>query len=100
MNAAFACVDEPALRGLMPPIALATSNIGYVRFHGRNSEKWYSGDSRERYDYFYTENELKEWLPRINDLSKIQKNVYFFNNHSQAQAIKNARMMIRLLEQA
>ena len=101
MNAAFACVDQPALKGLMPPVAMATSDIGYVRFHGRNREKWYSGDSRERYDYLYTENELKEWLPRINDLSKnTEKTFIFFNNHSQAQAIKNARMMIRLLEQA
>ncbi len=33
-------VDEPKLKGLLPPIAEATSNVGYVRFHGRNAAKW------------------------------------------------------------
>ena len=99
MDAAFACVDEPSLKGLLPPIAVATSGIGYVRFHGRNQAKWYSGNSEERYDYLYTENELKEWLPRINVLSGHTEKIFiFFNNHRQGQAIKNARMMIGLLQ--
>ncbi|MBE9591850.1 MAG: DUF72 domain-containing protein, partial [Proteobacteria bacterium] len=53
LNAGFVCVDEPPLRGLLPPVVVATSNIGYIRFHGRNRSKWYTGDSKERYDYLY-----------------------------------------------
>ena len=33
-------VDEPRLRGLLPPQDIATTNIGYVRMHGRNSKNW------------------------------------------------------------
>ena len=86
------------LRGLLPPVVLATSNIGYIRFHGRNRSKWYSGDSKERYDYLYSEDELKEWLPKIHKLSEQTEKVFiFFNNHRKGQAITNARMMIGLL---
>lgn len=38
----FCCVDEPRLPGLMPPVAVATGPVAYVRFHGRNSAKWYN----------------------------------------------------------
>ncbi len=37
----FCCVDEPQLPNLLPPLAAVTSKIGYVRFHGRNSAKWW-----------------------------------------------------------
>ena len=37
----FCCVDEPKLAGLMPPVAIATSPVGYVRFHSRDASKWY-----------------------------------------------------------
>ena len=37
----YCCVDEPPLPNLIPPIAEATSKIAYVRFHGRNKEKWW-----------------------------------------------------------
>jgi len=98
MKAGFVCVDEPPLKGLLPPVVLATSNIGYIRFHGRNRLKWYSGDSKERYDYLYSEDELKEWLPKIHKLSEQTEKIFiFFNNHRKGQAITNARMMIGLL---
>ena len=62
----FCAVDEPRLPGLMPPIAEATSDLGYIRFHGRNAKKWWKpGNSQERYDYFYSEGELREWIPKI-----------------------------------
>jgi len=98
MKAGFVCVDEPPLKGLLPPVVLATSNIGYIRFHGRNRSKWYSGDSKERYDYLYSEDELKEWLPKIHKLSEQTEKIFiFFNNHRKGQAITNARMMIGLI---
>src|SRR6266536_5445880 len=52
----FCCVDEPRLPGLMPRMSAATSRIGYVRFHGRNAQKWWKHEhAYERYDYLYTE---------------------------------------------
>jgi len=98
LNAGFVCVDEPPLRGLLPPVAVATANIGYIRFHGQNCSKWYTGDSKERYDYLYSEEELKEWLPKVNTLAKQTEKLFIvFNNHKKAQAVTNAKMMMGLL---
>lgn len=99
LNAGFVCVDEPPLRDLLPPVVVATSDIGYIRFHGRNRSKWYTGDAKERYDYLYSEDELKGWLPKIYTLAEQTEKVFiFFNNHKKAQAITNARMMMDLLD--
>lgn len=98
LKVGFVCVDEPPLRGLLPAAAVATSDIGYIRFHGRNRSKWYTGDSKERYDYLYSEDELREWLPRVATIAdKTERIFIFFNNHRKGQAIANAKMMRDLL---
>lgn len=95
----FCSVDEPRLGGLMPPVAEATSNIGYIRFHGRNAAKWWQHDQpHERYDYLYTEDELGEWIPRIQHIaSKTDETYVFFNNHYRGKSVENARMLARML---
>jgi uncharacterized protein YecE (DUF72 family) len=98
LRAGFVCVDEPPLQGLLPPLAEATSRIGYIRFHGRNRLKWYTGDTKERYDYLYRDDELREWLPRVSAIAERTEKVFlFFNNHRKGQAIANARSMKELL---
>jgi len=98
LGAGFVCVDEPSLPSLIPPIAISTSVTGYIRFHGRNSKDWYGTDSRTRYDYLYSEDELKEWVPKIRELAeRTEKLFVFFNNHAKAQAVTNARMFADLL---
>jgi len=96
----YCCVDEPQLKGLLPRQAVVTSRIGYVRFHGRNAQKWWHHDEAwERYNYLYSEQELHEWLPRLHDLERQTDIVYvFFNNHYQGQAVINAEMLKGLLE--
>ena len=42
------CVDEPQLRGNMPPVTAVTSSVGYVRFHGRNYADWWPAISQRR----------------------------------------------------
>lgn len=99
LNAGFVCVDEPDIPSLIPPLSISTSNMSYIRFHGRNKKKWYGSDSRSRYDYLYSEDELKEWLPRIKELEKNTERLYiFFNNHARSQAVTNSKMLINLLE--
>ncbi|MGQ9630378.1 MAG: DUF72 domain-containing protein [bacterium] len=95
----FCCVDEPRLRGLLPPVAVATGNIGYVRFHGRNAAKWWNHEEAwERYDYLYTEEELKEWVPKIKEIEdKTEVTYIVMNNHYQAKAVKNAEMLKDML---
>lgn len=98
LNAGFVCVDEPELPSLIPSKAINTSSLGYVRFHGRNSRNWYGTDSTQRYDYMYSEDELRGWVPKIKAIAKNTDKVFvFFNNHAKAQAVNNAKMLINLL---
>ena len=96
----FCCVDEPRLKGLMPPIAQVTGPIAYLRFHGRNAAKWWQHEeSWERYDYTYSEDELREWLPKIQEMESAAETLYIFaNNHWQGQAVGTARQLRLLLE--
>lgn len=95
----FCCVDEPRLKGLMPPVAAATSNLGYVRFHGRNSAKWWKHEhASERYDYLYSMDELQEWVPRVRRLDETAGKTYvLFNNCHEGKAARNSFMMRDLL---
>ena len=94
----FCCVDEPELEGLMPPVAVATSPVGYVRFHSRDASKWYEGGGKERYNYLYQRSELEEWLPKTEQLNEDAENVYiFFNNCHAGHAAVNAEEFKALL---
>jgi len=96
----FCCVDEPRLQGLMPRVALSTSRIGYLRFHGRNAKQWWKHDhAYERYNYMYSEAELAEWVDRIKTLNEETETLFlFFNNHYEGKAAQNARSLASLLE--
>lgn len=94
-NLGFCCVDEPQLPKLLPPLAEVTSNIGYVRFHGRNAAKWWQHEhAYERYDYTYSAEELKDWLPKIGKLNSLAERTFIFaNNHWRGQAIGTIRQL-------
>ena len=97
----FCIVDQPALKGLIPPLSIVTSRLGYIRFHGRNKEKWWQPEhAYQRYDYLYSKQELEEWLPRIKQIIGQTNDQYIFmNNHYKGKAIKNALMLGKLLKQ-
>jgi uncharacterized protein YecE (DUF72 family) len=97
----YVCVDEPRLPGLMPPTATVAAAPAYVRFHGRNADKWYTHNRpEERYDYRYAVSELKEWSFKIRALERKAGHVLvFFNNHFQGKAVEAAKMMERLLQE-
>jgi uncharacterized protein YecE (DUF72 family) len=93
----FCIVDEPKLPQLMPYVPRASSEIGYFRFHGRNPN-WFNVPIKVRYDYLYSEKELREFVPGIQDISrKTAKTLIFFNNCYSGSAAKNAAQMARLL---
>jgi uncharacterized protein YecE (DUF72 family) len=93
----YVCVDEPQLPGLLKPDCFNTTDIAYIRFHGRNSEQWWSGGSL-RYDYNYSDQELREWKEKIEKLEGKAKKVFiFFNNCHLGQAVKNALQMKEML---
>lgn len=90
--------DNPELDNLPLPTAAATSETGYIRFHGRNAENWWKGDNVSRYDYLYNEHELHSWLCRIDDISaKVKRLLIAFNNHHKASAVQNAQQIYNLL---
>ena len=99
-NIAFCCVDEPHLPRLLPPVAEVTADIGYVRFHGRNESKWWDHEHPwERYDYTYKPDELGEWIPRIEKISRSTRDTFIFaNNHWKSQAVDTIRQVRSMLD--
>jgi len=100
----FVCVDEPqGFKSSVPPVAEGTSNIGLVRFHGRNSDTWEKKGigPAERFNYLYTEDELKPWASKIAEISKQTSQMHvLFNNCYQDKAVVNARQMCFMLGSA
>ena len=95
-------VDEPQLPddSTMPPLAEVTSDWACVRMHGRNAETWslHTKSAAERFDYLYSEEELREWEGPIRDLAKEAEQVFvLFNNCRHDYAPRNARRMAEIL---
>ena len=101
-NIAIVSVDLPLLPRLPRPEETVTSqDLGYIRFHGRNRETWWKGDSTSRYDYEYSDDELQEWADRISSMvGKVRILLVAFNNHFRGQAYRNARSLKGLLSSA
>ena len=96
----FCCVDAPRGSGLMPPRVARTGSIGYLRLHGRNSEKWW--DHRhawERYQYRYDAGEMDELAHLATSLlaSGDGATYAYFNNHYVGNATHNARELAERL---
>ncbi len=100
LDVGYCCVDEPNLKGLVPPVVEATSEEGYVRLHGRNARNWWSRTGGgDRYDYLYSSDELKDWVEKIRRLAaEVKKTYVFFNNCHAGQAAANAKLMQELLK--
>ncbi len=94
----YVCVDEPPLPGLLKPDLFATTEIAYLRLHGRNTEHWWEGGDK-RYDYLYSESELSEWRDKVNKIAAKVKQAYvYFNNCYEGQAVRNATEFMQLLK--
>jgi uncharacterized protein YecE (DUF72 family) len=97
---ALVAVDGPALPYLFPPLDVVTSpDQFYVRFHGRNTVGWRSGNMQKQFDYDYDTAELNEWAEtRIVPMAdRSRRGLVFFNNHVRAQAPANARQLSTML---
>ena len=96
---AFCSVDAPRLKNLPLPVDITTSSMAYVRFHGRNEKTWWGSDAAARFDYKYSEEELKPWIDRIITMLRgIEKIRIYFNNHRRGQAVEDAIALKHLLE--
>lgn len=98
-------VDMPqGFRSSMPSIAVATAkDLAYVRFHGRNTKQWDKPQeiATPRFAYHYSQQELAEWVPKLQELSKQSDEVHvLMNNCYKDYAVTNAQDLANLLEEA
>jgi uncharacterized protein YecE (DUF72 family) len=100
--------DNPDLKDLPKLDYICTSDIAYMRFHGRNAAMWYKGDNVTRYDYLYSDSELEGF---VRDIKMILSGAshpgsitpprivqLFFNNHAKSQAVINAKKLEMMLK--
>ncbi|EGK08446.1 protein of hypothetical function DUF72 [Desmospora sp. 8437] len=98
--------DEPqAGSGSVPMVPAVTQPCqALIRFHGRNRSGWNqngrsNADWRNvRYAYRYTEEELMEWVGRIQQLKEqVEQVTLLFNNNSRGDAAGNAKQLMEML---
>jgi uncharacterized protein YecE (DUF72 family) len=98
----FCNIDQPVIGESLEPTAGVTSDVGYVRLHGRRYDTWFEerASVSARYDYLYTAEELKPWAERINRIAAAEgvKDVYVVaNNHFEGKGAANALMLSSML---
>jgi uncharacterized protein YecE (DUF72 family) len=103
-GAASVLIDEPKFRfsirqNWVAPAGAAPGRLAYVRFHGRNAAEWWRHAATEdRYNYLYSEDELKPLGAAVKGLAGRGMKAYvFFNNHFSAQGVANAVQLRRQL---
>ena len=80
--------DSPISDNLqfLSKVTITSKNHSFIRFHGR--------DSRHRYNYLYSTEELKPWVNKVKEeiISKTDNTLLriYFNNHYGAKAVINA----------
>jgi len=84
---AYCVVDEPSF----PSEVHVTADFAYFRWHGRSSRVWYN--------YRYSERELSEWVPKLEETGRKVKKIYgYFNNHFHGYAIENCIELMQMLK--
>jgi uncharacterized protein YecE (DUF72 family) len=95
----YVSVDMPqGHTSSIPPVLAATSDLAIVRFHG-HSDKWTSKDIYEKFGYLYSTKELKDWAPKLRQLSDETGQVHvLMNNCYSDYAQRNAETLLSFLE--
>jgi uncharacterized protein YecE (DUF72 family) len=98
---ALVCVDEPqGMKTSVPPLAEVTSPVGMIRFHGRNTDNWEKKgiSAEERFNYFYSKDELRAWVPDIQRMAEQADKVHvIFKNKSGDFPVRNARELQEMI---
>ncbi len=95
-NAAWVQIDEPKFRFSIRQNYLPNvTGFYYMRLHGRNAAQWWRHDkSEDRYDYLYSNDELKEFSETADAARRLVKKLYLYtNNHFSAKSVANAAMI-------
>jgi uncharacterized protein YecE (DUF72 family) len=97
----FVVVDMPqGHASSVPPVVAATSkDLAVVRFHG-HSDKWNSRDIYDRFGYLYSEDELRPWAPKLEELAQqTQETHVLLNNCYRNYAQTNAAQLAALIRE-
>jgi uncharacterized protein YecE (DUF72 family) len=95
-QAAWVQIDEPKFRFSIRQNYLPNvQGFYYMRLHGRNVQQWWRHDkSEDRYNYFYSGEELKEFSETADAARRLVKKAYLYtNNHYSAKSVANAAMI-------
>jgi len=95
-QAAWVQIDEPKFRFSIRQNYLPNvQGFYYMRLHGRNVQQWWRHDkSEDRYNYFYSGDELKEFSETADAARRLVKKAYLYtNNHYSAKSVANAAMI-------
>jgi uncharacterized protein YecE (DUF72 family) len=96
----YCIVDEPKLKGLLPFHPALTSDTGYFRFHGRNTD-WFRASVDVRYNYLYSDKELEQFIQPVEEIGAKAKTTFaFFNNCHMGKAAKNAKTFKEMIRKA
>lgn len=97
----YVCLDMPqGFDSSVPPVVAVTAPLALVRFHGRNRATWKKPglSAAQRFDYRYSPEELREWVPRIKGLEEQAREVHvLFNNCHRDKGVANAAEMADFL---
>jgi uncharacterized protein YecE (DUF72 family) len=95
----YVVVDMPqGYRSSVPPVVAATADRAVVRFHG-HSATWESKDIYERFGYLYSQDELRQWAPKVAQLAEQVQEVHVLtNNCYRDYAQVNARQLVQQLD--
>jgi len=96
---AWVHIDEPKFKSSVAEGLPLTGNMAYFRFHGRNAEMWWTGDTETRYKYLYSPEEIAELAEKVK-VARPQASLtfVFFNNHWRGYAPCNAIDIMRALQ--
>lgn len=100
-GAAWTQIDEPKFRlSIRQDYRPNIRGFYYMRLHGRNAGQWWAHDQAEdRYNYLYSEAELKPIADALRTARALVKRQYvYLNNHFAAQAVADAAMLRHLLD--
>jgi uncharacterized protein YecE (DUF72 family) len=101
-EAAWAQIDEPKFRdSVRQDFTVDPGSFYYLRLHGRNAAQWWAHErSEDRYNYLYSEAELKPFADTIASARAQVKKLYaYLNNHFAGQAVADAAVLRHLLDE-
>jgi len=97
--ASWVQIDEPKFKTSVAEDLPITADMIYFRFHGRNAEMWWKGNTETRYKYLYSQEEVNELADKVKSLTEKAKLAFvLFNNHWQGYAARNAVDMQKALQ--